>query len=167
MKKMLNALFLILKWTLFMISIGLVFYIVLAMYDRLEKSLIEGFDILLPYCVVLTLFIINIGLGQKQVTDNSFYNITCCLVFTTIIVVSLRTIYDKNMILNELMGYNMNFYYFSDFLTFMKVLLYGISIANIFFMFKDCETDKKSLKQKKLVTKVNPKTLNETNIEVL
>ena len=120
-----------------MASFGLFLYIVLSMYDRVNKSLIECIDLFIPYLLVLILFIINILFQQTTVTKNVFYNLTCCLAFITILVVCLRTIYDKNMVLNEIMGYGINFSYFNDFLAFMKVLLYGISIANIFFMFKD------------------------------
>lgn len=163
MKKIFNGLFLVLKWILLLASFAFTFYIILSMYDRLEKSIIESIDLFIPYILILILFMINIFLRQKQVSGNIFYNLTCCLAFFTIVVVGLRTIFDKNMILNEIMGYEMNFSYFNDFIAFMKVLLYGVSLANIFFMFRIKEKEVNKPIAKKVETNYN----YEENIEVL
>ena len=32
------------------------------------------------------------------------------------------------------MGYNINFIYFGDYIMFMKLLMYGLSLGNILFM---------------------------------
>ena len=44
MKKILNGLFLGIKWILFIASFSLTFYIVLSMYDIVNKSMIESID---------------------------------------------------------------------------------------------------------------------------
>lgn len=145
MKKMLNTIFLILKWILIFIAFAFTFYIVLSMYDRLNKNIIESLNIFIPYIILLILFFINAFIKQNNIIKNIFYNLTCCIVFIVILLVCIRTIYDSNMLLNQLMGYKINFYYFNDFLIFMKILLYGLSIANVFFMFdfkiKDSSTN--------------------------
>jgi len=82
----------------------------------------------------MIIFFINIIFRQKSVNSNLFYNLTCCLVFSTTIVVGIRAICDTNMILNRVMGYNINFIYFSDYIAFMKILVYGLCISNILFM---------------------------------
>lgn len=163
MKKILNGLFLILKWILLLAAFAFTFYIILSMYDRVEKSIFESVDLFIPYVIILVLFMLNIFLKQKQVSGNIFYNLTCCLSFLTIIIVGLRTIFDKNMILNEIMGYDMNFSYFNDFLAFLKVLLYGLSLANIFFMFQE----KKKTQEKPIAKKIDTHSFNEEKIEVL
>ena len=39
------------------------------------------------------------------------------------------------MVLNEIMGYNINFSYYGDFIVFMKLMMYGLFISNIIFIF--------------------------------
>ncbi|MCI8346351.1 MAG: hypothetical protein HFJ12_00190 [Bacilli bacterium] len=163
MKKILNGLFFILKWILLLSSFAITFYIILSMYDRVNKNLLESASLFIPYILILILFMVNIILKQKSVSKNLFYNLTCCLVFTTIIVVGIRAIIDKNMVLNQIMGYGINFSYFNDFLSFMKVLLYGLSIGNIFFMIHEKEDHSEST----LVKKVTINSNSDSNIEVL
>lgn len=134
MKKIMNHLFLTVKFFLLVLAFGITLYIVLSMYKRVNKDIINSLPIFIPYIVLLLLFFINITLGQKSVNDNLFYNLTCCIVFSTICFVGLRSIFDKNMILNEIMGYNINFSYFSDFISFMKIMIYGLIIGNFSFM---------------------------------
>ena len=135
MKKIINWILLVLKYILFLGAFASSFYIVLSMYRRLNKDMIESISIFIPYAILLILFFINIIFRQKSVNQNIFYNLTCCLVFVTTIVVSIRSIYDTNMILNKIMGYNINFIYFGDYIMFMKLLIYGLSLGNILFMF--------------------------------
>ncbi len=163
MKKILNGLFFILKWILLLSSFAVTFYIVLSMYDRVNKNLMESISLFIPYVLILILFMINIIFKQKSVSKNLFYNLTCCLVFATIIVVGIRSIMDKNMILNKIMGYGINFSYFNDFLAFMKILLYGLSVGNIFFMIHEKEDHPEST----LVKKIKINSDNDSNIEVL
>ena len=91
-------------------------------------------------------------MNQKSVNSNIFYNLTCCLVFCCILVAGLRSVLDKNMLLNSIMGYNINFSYFSDFIAFMKIMLYGLSLANIFFMIHEKE-------EKPIATKIDLEVL--------
>ena len=128
MKKIINWILLVLKYILFLGAFASSFY------RRLNKDMIESISIFIPYAILLILFFINIIFRQKSVNQNIFYNLTCCLVFVTTIVVSIRSIYDTNMILNKIMGYNINFIYFGDYIMFMKLLMYGLSLGNILFM---------------------------------
>ena len=50
------------------------------------------------------------------------------------------------------MGYNINFSYFNDFISFMKIMLYGLSLANIFFMIHEKE-------EKPIATKIDLEVL--------
>ena len=90
--------------------------------------------IFLPFVILLVLYTVNYLFHQKTVTQNIFYNITSVLVFIVINFVCYRAIFDKQMILNEIMGYGINFSYFEDFLSFMQILIYGLIISNIFFL---------------------------------
>lgn len=144
MKKILNQLFLILKFILFFISLIITLYIMIGMYLRIEKNIINLIFLFIPYLLLFCLFVINHLFKQTGILNNIFYNFTCVLVFFIIILVGFRAILDKNMILNEVMGYGVNFVYFSDFLIFMKILLYGLIVGNLLFMISDrkVETEK-------------------------
>lgn len=141
MKNILNSMFYILKFILFFIALGLSFYIILGMYNRLEKNYLTSFNLVIPYILVIVIFCINLFKNQEVVTKNIFYNLTCILVFSVIIIVCLRAIFDKNMLLNSIMGHDINFSYFSDFLVFMKAMLYGLSLGNICLILSSIELD--------------------------
>lgn len=148
MKKILNTFFCFFKFVLLILSFGISLYIILSMYKRIEKNIIESLPIFIPYIVLLLLFFINITLNQKTVNQNIFYNITCCFVLGCIGIIGVRAILDDNMLLNEIMGYNINFSYFSDFISFMKIMIYGLIISNICFMIH--EKDKEDMIAKKI-----------------
>ena len=152
MKKILNGIFMFLKFILLILGFGLSFFIILSMYKRIDKNIIESIPIFIPFILILFLFFINIIMNQKSVNSNIFYNLTCCLVFGCILVAGLRSVLDKNMLLNSIMGYNINFSYFSDFIAFMKIMLYGLSLANIFFMIHEKE-------EKLIATKIDLEVL--------
>lgn len=141
MKKILNNIFLVLKFPLLVFSFSLSLFITFSMYHRVDKDIIEAIPIFLPYIIILLLFFVNISMHQKNVNNNIFYNLTCCLVFICICFIDLRAIYDKNMLLNQIMGYNINFSYFSDFLSFMKIMLYGLIVSNFCFMIHEKDSE--------------------------
>ncbi|MGN0973354.1 MAG: hypothetical protein ACI4OT_01280 [Bacilli bacterium] len=134
MTSIVNKIFSILKYILLIISFVLTLYIVIYMYHRLNKSLIQSYKIFIPFIIIFVLFCINFLFNKKKVQKNLFYNITCCLVFCLIIFVDYRTIFDTYMLANSKLGYNINFNYFNDFLIPLKIMLYGLSITNILLM---------------------------------
>lgn len=136
MVRLINKLFLVLKFLLLVLAFIVTLYIVMIMYKRLEKNVFEAFFLFLPYVLLIGLFVINIIFKQDSVLDKLFYNLTCTLVFCLIIFVGLRSLFDKNMILNEIMGYGINLLFFSDFIIFMNFLLYGLCVSNLLLMFK-------------------------------
>ena len=148
MKVILNKIFMILKFFLFIAAFSICLYIILSMYHRIDKDIVNAIPIFVPYVLILLLFFINITAGQKSVNDNIFYNLTCCLVFSCICLIGVRAILDKNMLLNEIMGYGINFSYFSDFIPFMKIMIYGLSLSNVCFMVREKESDELKLARK-------------------
>lgn len=143
MKQILNGLFYFLKFLLFIAAFAVTLFIMLGMYQRLGKNMMESMKVFIPYLLLIILFIINIFARQTSVTKNIFYNITCTLVFSTIILVGLRAMMDPNMVLREQLGRNINFNFFDYFIPFMKIMLYGLSISNLFFMFPFKKSEKK------------------------
>ena len=148
MKKIFNILFYVLKFILLIAAFGLTLFILIRMNIRLDKSITDSLSNFIPFIILFILFIVNMILKQSSVTKNVFYNLTCCLVLGTIVLVSLRSILDTNMVLNGKYGYGIDFNFFDNFLAYINIMLYGLSIANILFMFR--EKDKNIEKSKNL-----------------
>lgn len=148
MKKIFNGLFYGLKFLLLIAALGLTLFVLIRMNVRLEKNMMSILPELIPFVLLLILFIVNMIFKQKGVTKCLFYNLTCCLVLTTIVLVSLRAIMDTNMVLNGKYGYGIDFNFFDNFLAYIDIMVYGLSIANILFMFR--EKDKNVEKSEEL-----------------
>lgn len=101
------------------------------MYQRLEKNIIECIPTMLPYVILLFLFILNFIFKQKSVNNCMFYNISCCFAFTVILFAAYRSIFDSSMVMILKLGYHINFNYFADVIAPMKVMLYLLIISNI------------------------------------
>ena len=158
MTKILNKLFRILHIIMLPILLVATIYIVMFMFQRLEKEIFganftEFLGVIFPYLLLIILNIINMFLKQNNVKDNLFYNTTAFLVMIVITVFCLRALFDQNMFLWHKYGYNMNFNYFSDQIAPMKVMLYGLIIANVVLMIdgyiKSENKSEKNLKVKK------------------
>ena len=143
MQKILNILLYILKFILLLVAFGITLFVILKMNQRLNKDIMSSLSVFLPFLLLLVFFVLNILLNQKHVTGNLFYNITCNLVFLVIIVVGLRALFDTNMVLGERYGYGIDFNYFDNFISYLKLMLYGLCIANFLFMFHIKENNRK------------------------
>lgn len=137
MKKIFNSLFYILKYLLLIAAFGLTLFILIRMNVRLDKDMMTILPELIPFALLLILFVVNMIFRQSSVSDNIFYNLTCCLVLGTIIFVDLRSVLDTNMVLNAKYGYGIDFNFFDNFIAYIKIMLYGLSIANILFMVRE------------------------------
>ena len=136
MQRILNGIFHIFKFILLVAAFTITLMIIIQMNNRLNKGFNTTISVFIPYIVLFILFCINLIFQRKGVNKNIFYNITCCLVFATILVAGYRAYMDKNMILNQKYGYGIDFNYFNNFVSYMKIMLYGLSLANVFLMFQ-------------------------------
>ncbi len=139
MLKILNKLLFHLKNILLPILLMLTIYIVMFMFQRLEKNPFNGdfmefIKIVFPFVLLIILNIINLVFNQNTIENNTYYNITSILVMITIGIFCYRAIFDSNMIFWHKYGYKLNFNYFSDQISSIKVMLYGLSLANIILM---------------------------------
>lgn len=159
MKKIFNILFYVLKFILLIAAFGLTLFIIIRMDIRLEKSIMSSFESFIPFIVIFILFMVNMIFRQVGVTKNLFYNLTCCLVLSTIVLVSLRAVLDTNMVLNGKYGYGIDFNFFDNFLAYINIMLYGLSVANIFFMFRE-----KDVKENKVEKKVDRKEIKHKKV---
>lgn len=150
MIKMFNKIFNILKILMVLLGLALTLYILIFMYQRLEKnpfgeSFFEFFGVLLPFILTLIMFTVNIALKQKNVTGNTFYNASCVIALIAIIYFGYRALMDHNMVFLSKDGYGINFNYFADQITQIKVLLYIMVVANIFLIIEGKLNKKKEL----------------------
>lgn len=134
MIKIVNKVFSILKVFLLLISFVFSFFIIINMYRRLEKNMINAIFNFIPFVLLFLLFAINIILKQKSVNNCLFYNITCCFVFGMILFAVYRTFFDRNMVVMIRLGYDINFNYFADMIAPIKAMLYILSLSNILLM---------------------------------
>lgn len=135
MSKIFNALFAILKYLLLVISIALVLMCIMLTYKRLEKSLVESWQIFLPFAVLLICYIINLLGKQKAVNSNLFYNFVSVLAYVAIIIICVRSLKDTNMVLFYKYKINFNPSFFSDNVSTIQLMAYCLAAANIFLMF--------------------------------
>lgn len=131
MTKIINGFFSVLKFLLLLVSFMVTFYIIMNMYHRLEKNIVDCIPTMLPFIVLLFLFIINFIFKQKAVNGCLFYNISCCFAFAVILFSAYRSIVDETMVMILKLGYHINFNYFADVIAPMKAMLYLLIVANI------------------------------------
>lgn len=144
MIKIINVIFSVLKVILLLVSFIFTFFIIMNMYNRLEKEFIGAIFNFIPFLILFILFAINIIFRQKSVNGCLFYNITCCMVFSVILFSVYRTFFDENMVAMIRLGYDINFNYFADVIAPMKAMLYVLSISNVLLMLDHIFLNKKN-----------------------
>lgn len=142
MKKILSKIFNIIKFILMFVSFSLILIGVLFTYKRLDKSILEAFNIFLPFIIIIVLTIVNMFSKKAKVSENLLFNFTSILVFLCIIIIGIRAKFDTNMLLYHKYQINYNPSYLSDNLSSIKVLLYCLSGANLFILLKPLFEDK-------------------------
>ncbi len=136
MLKMINKLLYILKNIMLIGLLISTIYIIIFMFQRLEKEIfganfLEFLGVVAPFLILLILYIINAFLNQKSVKNCLFYNITSFLVMVTIAFFCYRTFMDQNMYLWHHYNYGINFTYFADQIAPLKVMLYVLAFADV------------------------------------
>ena len=134
-----NKFFFHIKNVILAVDLLATMYIVIFMFKRLDKvvfgpNFLEFLRILLPFIILIIIWLLNLLLNHEKIQNNIFYNITSMLVVCTIFIFCYRAIFDENMLFWHKYGYKINFNYFSDQIAPIKVMLYGLSIANILFI---------------------------------
>lgn len=133
------------KYVLLIIAFGLVFYGVMVTHSRLGKSFSDSFDIFIPFIFILVVFIANLFIKNKNVSDNLFFNFVSFMVFVLIILICYRAMFDTNMLLYHKYDIKYNPSFFSDNLSAVKVMLYMLGAANILLLTCDFIGKKKSV----------------------
>lgn len=139
-----------LKYLLLIISFAFVFYGIAVTYRRLEKDIVEAIPILIPFIIMLVVFIINMFIKSKVIRDNLLYNAISVIVFLTIILICLRAKFDTGMMLYYKYGINFNPAYFADNLSTIQMMLYTLAGSNVLLMLSTLFVDKKENKELKV-----------------
>ena len=134
MIKIINYILSFLKVILLLVCFVFSFFIIINMYRRLEKNMVDAIYNFIPFALLFILFAINIIFRQKNVNKCFFYNITCCLVFAMILFAVYRTFFDRNMVVMIRLGYDINFNYFADVIAPMRAMLYILCVCNVLLM---------------------------------
>ena len=157
MIEILNKILYYIKLLLLLASFGFTFYIVVFMYQRLDKNILDAFSVFLPFAILLVMYAINMILNQKAVKDSVFFNFVSCMVFVLIIFCGYRAVADDFMIAKIRLGYDITFNYFSDMIAPFKIMLYGLSVADIFLILAGVKKKKKKVQDEILTVKVEAK----------
>ena len=139
MLDLINKFLFYVKVILLLLVFTLILYILLSMNDYYGNQIINLVLICLPLLMVLIIFVISYFF--KEGDNNTFFNVGCLLSLIAILVVCIRTIFDKNMVL--WMRGNLNFYYFQNQMTQIKILSYCIFIGNLLLIYEDKKIDNK------------------------
>lgn len=142
MTRVINGILSFLKVILLLVCFVFSFFIIVNMYRRLEKNIVEAIPNFIPYIILFVLFAINMIFKQKSVNRNLFYNITCCLVFGMILFAVYRTFFDRNMVVMIRLGYDINFNYFADVIAPMRAMLYILCACNVMLMIEGIDFSK-------------------------
>ena len=130
MKDVLSKLFGFFKYILLIVSFGLVLYGIMVTYNRLGKPLTDAISTFIPFGFVLIMFIVSLIVKNND-NNKLLFNFVSCFTFIIIIVICLRSMYDKKMLLYYKYQINFNPAFFADNLSAIEMLLYLIGTANL------------------------------------
>lgn len=122
------------KYILLIIAFGLVFYGVMVTHSRLGKPLSDSMDIFFPFLFVFVIFLANLFIRNKSISENLFFNFVSVLVFSLIILICYRSMFDTNMLLYHKYDIKYNPSFFSDNLSAIKVMLYMLGASDIILL---------------------------------
>lgn len=133
MLNLLNKMFFYGKIFLHIIVFSISLYILLMMHDRYNFSAFSIIMVFIPMVLVLISFVINFFFDKGN--KNILFNLANFIVLLSILIICLRTLFDKNMIMG--IKENINFYFFQNHLKQIKILCYLIFIGNGLILFQE------------------------------
>ena len=112
-------------------------YIMFMMQDYYGDQIGTLISTFLPLFMVLVIFVVSFFF--KEGSNNTLFNVACFLAFLAIAIIDFRTIFDKNMVL-WVRG-NLNFYYFENQISQIKIFSYLIFLGNLILIYKEKKKD--------------------------
>ena len=155
MSKILSKTFFLFKYILFIVAFALVLFGIIKTYQRLNKDLIDAIPTLFPLLLLFIVYIVNLFVKTKVISNNLFYNFVSFMCLISIIVVGYRAMFDTNMLLHEKYGIAYNTLFLADNLSFIKIMAYFLSVSNILIIISSFidKNDKKLAKESTSVEK--------------
>lgn len=144
---LINKVLFYVKVILLLLTLTLTLYILLSMNDYYGNEIVNLILICLPLLLVLIIF--TVSFIFKDGDNNLFFNVASFIALIAILIIDLRAILDKNMVL-WIRG-NLNFYYFQNQMTQIKILSYCIFIGNVLVIYNERYN-------KKIINKKNKKS---------
>ena len=132
MIEMINKVMFYFKLILLLLVFTLTLYILFSMYDYYKTGFWNLILISLPLLLSLIMFVISFFF--KVGDDKTLFNVGCILALIAILIIDYRSIFDKNMVL-WVKG-EINFYYFQNQITQIKILCYSIFIGNLVLFYQ-------------------------------
>lgn len=129
--KKINVFLNILKFVLLVAALIGTIYIMFFMYQRLGKSFSGIIISVLPYILLLILFVFNNVFSGIKVNQHMLYNFICCFSFSTILFCCYRAIFDDFMLIKNNYVSLINFSYYSPLIKIFNILMYGLVLSNI------------------------------------
>lgn len=163
MRDVLGKILSFLKYILFIIAFGLVFYSIMKTYGRLEKPLSEAINVFIPFGLVLITFLISLVTRAKYVSKSLLFNFVSVLFFIVVIIVCLRAMFDNNMVLFYRYGIDYNPAFLSDNLAGFMAILYMIFGANVILLLCSLIDRNKKGREVRVENKIIQKSDDEDN----
>lgn len=132
MIEMINKVMFYFKLILLLLVFTLTLYILFSMYDYYKTGFWNLILISLPLLLSLIMFVLSFFF--KVGDDKTLFNVGCILALIAILIIDYRSIFDKNMVL-WVKG-KINFYYFQNQITQIKILCYSIFIGNLVLFYQ-------------------------------
>ena len=132
MISLINKILFYIKVVLALVAFCFILYIAFIRNDYLNMSIISILPLFIPFFIILVLLVFNFVFNKAS--NNLFYNLGSTLAFIAINIISLRTIFDNNII--YLKG-SININFFAACEVRIKVLLYLIIIGNVILLYRD------------------------------
>ena len=134
---LINKILFYIKVFLLILAFSFASYICFIKMDTMSSNLLAILPIFIPFLTLVILFVFNMFYDKGN--KNLGYNICCTLAFLAIIIVSLRTIFDQNIITYPSI---VNLSYFNLYEVRIKVLLYLLILGNIMVLYQEKKNNK-------------------------
>ena len=128
-----NKVIFYLKIIVLVISFSLTLYISFMIQDYYGNQVGTIISLFVPMLLMLLIFVISFFFDEGN--KNIFFNIASFLSLLAIMIIALRTIFDKNMV--TLAREKINYYFFQNQIKQIKILSYMIFLGNVLLIYNE------------------------------
>ena len=128
-----NKVIFYLKIIVLVISFSLTLYISFMIQDYYGNQVGTIISLFVPMLLMLLIFVISFFFDEGN--KNIFFNIASFISLLAIMIIALRTIFDKNMV--TLAREKINYYFFQNQIKQIKILSYMIFLGNVLLIYNE------------------------------